>query len=341
MTAEHDTAPNAEFDDFLLRSGLVAAAERPRYVALTGGVSSDIWRVDLPGRQICIKRALEKLKVADDWYAPISRNATEVDWLRTANTIVPGAAPEVLAHDAAAGMFAMAFVPPADARVWKAVLSEGETDTAFAGRVGASLAAVHARTAEMPELAARFATDAAFHAIRLEPYLETAARRHPDLAARLTELVAVTAATKVALVHGDVSPKNILVAAGGPIFLDAECAWWGDPAFDLAFCLNHMLLKCLWVPDASDGYMACYRALAESYLAGLPADMAGAVETRTAHLLPGLFLARIDGKSPVEYITEEADKEKVRRAARRLLVEPVSKLTEISTLWARENGVTA
>lgn len=328
-------ADTALFDAFLRRGGLLHAGETARYTPLTGGVSSDIWRVDLGRRQLCIKRALAKLKVAADWFAPISRNATEVAWLEAAAAMVPGAAPRVLAHDAEAGMFAMPFIPPEQAKPWKEVLRAGEADAAFAGRVGHVLATLHGESARRPDLAERFATDEAFHAIRLEPYLEATARRHPDLAPQLSALVEVTASTRQALVHGDVSPKNILVGAEGPIFLDAECAWWGDPAFDLAFCLNHFLLKCLWVPDARRDFLACFRAMATAYGDRLADTQARAVEVRAAHLLPGLFLARIDGKSPVEYITGDTDKDLVRNAAREMLLAPPPDLAAVAATWAR------
>src|SRR5581483_762593 len=131
-------------------------------------------------------------------------------------------------------------------------------DAAVARAVGERLARIHAATADRADIAARFATDAGFHAIRLEPYLLATARVHGDLVAPLTELVAVTAATRRALVHGDVSPKNILIGPNGPVFLDAECAWFGDPAFDLAFCLTHLLLKCLWTPSAAPRFLAAF-----------------------------------------------------------------------------------
>jgi aminoglycoside phosphotransferase (APT) family kinase protein len=327
------------FDDFLRRAGLMSADETPRFTALTGGISSDIWRVDLPGRQLCIKRALEKLKVADDWFAPISRNVSEVAWLQTAGAIVPCAAPEVLADDPENGMFAMQFVPPDRGQLWKDALRNGEADVAFAADTGRTLATIHAATTARPELAECFATDSTFHAIRLEPYLETTARRHPDVAGPLNALVTTTAATKLALVHGDISPKNIMITVSGPMFLDAECAWWGDPAFDLAFCLNHFLLKCLWVPEAADAFLRCYQAMADTYVTTLSADIASGTEFRAAHLLPGLFLARIDGKSPVEYITDDRDKNRVRRIAKKLLKTPVENLSIIREIWADEIGV--
>jgi hypothetical protein len=96
------------------------------------------------------------------------------------------------------------------------------------------------------------------------------------------------------------------------VFLDAECAWYGDPAFDLAFCLNHLLLKCVWVPRAQAKFLECVEALAKSYLKKFSP---GNLEERTASLLPALLLARVDGKSPVEYLDEQG-KSLVRSKAR-------------------------
>ena len=101
-----------------------------------------------------------------------------------------------------------------------------------------------------PAVAAEFPTDDIFRALRLDAYLLAAGRKRPEAAKALEAIVERTAATRLALVHGDVSPKNILLGAEGPVFLDAETAWWGDPAFDLAFCLNHLLLKRLLVTEA-------------------------------------------------------------------------------------------
>jgi aminoglycoside phosphotransferase (APT) family kinase protein len=338
MTAPTSDAPQ-DLADAIRRLGLAGAGAPPPMTALAGGVSSDIWRLDLPQGPVCIKRALSRLKVAAEWRAPVERSGYEVAWLEVAARVDARAAPRVLAHSAADGLFAMEYLDPREFPQWKAELMEGHADAAFAAEVGRRLVAIHDATAGDAAIAARFASDAIFHAIRLEPYLEATARRHPDRAAALEALVAVTAGTRRALVHGDVSPKNILVGPDGPVFLDAECAWYGDPAFDLAFCLNHLLLKCLWVPHASIGFLGCFDELAGAYLTGVDWEPKAAVEARAARLLPGLLLGRVDGKSPVEYLTEQADKDRVRKVARRLLGEPVERLGAIRAAWAEELGI--
>jgi aminoglycoside phosphotransferase (APT) family kinase protein len=328
--------PAADLVAALERLGLLAPGEQPRFTSLTGGVSSDIWRVELAAGPICIKRALPKLKVAADWRAPVERNAYEVAWMETVGRLAPGSAPRILGHDPSAGLFAMEFLEPARHPLWKAELREGRADPAFAATVGRHLAAIHAGTAGDPAVATRFATNSIFHAIRLEPYLEATARAHPDLGPGLLELVKTTGATKRTLVHGDVSPKNILVGPNGPVFLDAECAWYGDPAFDLAFCLNHLLLKCRWNRAAAPDFLKCFTALADAYGAGVTWEPWPALEGRAARLLPGLLLARIDGKSPVEYITEVGEKTMVRRVARQLLQAPTDRLDAILQVWRRK-----
>jgi aminoglycoside phosphotransferase (APT) family kinase protein len=320
----------SEVAELLCRNGLCAAGEEPRAQALDGGVSSDIWRVDLAGGPVCVKRALPRLRVAQRWEAPVARNRYEYEWFRVAGEAAPGAVPKMLFRDGDA--FAMEYLDPAAHPVWKEALRQGRADPAFAAQVGRTLAAIHAATAGRDDIARRFPTDDIFYAIRLEPYLVSTATKHPELKDALLSLVDRTASTKACLVHGDVSPKNILCGPRGPVFLDAECAWYGDPAFDLAFCLNHLLLKCLWVPGARAGFLECFDALSASYLSSVKFE---GVERRTAALLPALLLARVDGKSPVEYLTGDGQKDIVRRAARPLIASPAGRLQDVRSAWQR------
>ena len=320
---------------FLRRHRLATPGDIAGCEALAGGVSSDIWRVDLRGGPIAalvVKRALPRLRVAQVWEAPIERNRYERRWLEAANAIVPGAAPRVLAGDDE-GFFAMEYLPGLP--VWKAELHAGRADPAFAADVGRKLAAIHDATARRADVAAAFATDASFHALRLEPYLLAAGRVHACLEKPLRDLSERTARTRLALVHGDVSPKNILVGAQGAVFLDAECAWYGDPAFDLAFCLNHLLLKCLWVPQHKDAFLLCFDSLSNSYGQSIDWEDRSALEQRAASLLPGLLLARVDGKSPVEYLTLDTQRELVRSFAKQFLQSPPADLADIRSAWQK------
>jgi aminoglycoside phosphotransferase (APT) family kinase protein len=331
-----EDGPDPAIVDFVTRSGLVSSGMVARFERLPGGVSSDIWLVHGNGRSFCVKQALPRLRVAADWQAPIERNSTEAAWIKAVSGFMPKAVPSLLAEDAKAGVFAMDYLQPQFFQGWKGQLQRGNVVPRTAGEVGRRLARIHGRFARSPVAAAIFATDAIFHAIRLEPYLLATARAHPDCAAALENLAQTTAHTKLTLVHGDVSPKNILVGPNGPVFIDAECAWFGDPAFDLAFCLNHLLLKCLWVPPAAGGLLAAFDRLSQTYIQGVDWEPGEVINRRAAHLLPGLFLARVDGKSPVEYLTKEPEKDTVRRVARSLLADPPDCLAEIRRVWASE-----
>jgi aminoglycoside phosphotransferase (APT) family kinase protein len=198
--------------------GLANAEEPVNAIALTGGVSSGIYRVDLRSGSYCVKQALPQLKVAKEWKVPVERVFSEIDWLKTVDEIVPGHVPRVLGQDDTTKSFVMPFLGP-EYRNWKAEMLGGHIDASVAQQVGDVLGRIHAATADDSELAARFATDDNFYAIRLEPYLVETARVHAALADGLLATVKRTASTCRVLVHGDVSPKNILVGPSG------RCCW--------------------------------------------------------------------------------------------------------------------
>lgn len=319
--------------DALVRMGLVTPGERVSGTSLTGGVSSDIWRVELPSGPVCIKRALPRLKVDAEWRVPVERNSFEVAWMREAAALCPGTVPTVLGEDAQTRAFAMAYLEPNRYPLWKSQLLAGNVSVDFAARVGEVLGRIHAATADRDDVAARFRTDENFFAIRLEPYLIATAKAHPDVDGILKALSDTTANVRRVLVHGDVSPKNILAGPSGPVFLDAECAWFGDPAFDLAFCLNHLLLKGIVIPFAKTELLRGFDALRFAYLSAVTWEPVDGLEARTSRLLPGLLLARVDGKSPVEYLNKESDRGFVRESAKLLLTRPVDRLRQVSDLW--------
>ena len=303
---------------------------------LTGGVSSDIWCIETEKGLVCAKRALSKLRVAADWHAPVERNLFEARWLQVAHQASAGCAPELLGQHPELGVLVMQYLDPTHYRLWKQELHTGKADAHTANAMGQVLSRIHSYAARNSELASQFPTDKIFFEIRLAPYLLATAERHPKLAHALEELVLQTQNNAKTLVHGDVSPKNILLGSQGPVLLDAECATWSDPAFDLAFCLNHLLLKCLWTPSSSSDFLHCFVVLTNSYMQSVDWELPSGLEARAARLLPGLLLARVDGKSPVEYVTEVHQRDHIRRVASALLIKPASYLREIAHAWAKD-----
>lgn len=325
----------AALQSALQRMALARPGQALHVQNLTGGVSSNVMKVSVDGRSFCLKQALPKLKVAKEWTAPIDRVFSEIDWMLTVAPIVPDAVPGILGVDRETGCFAMEFLPDDMYSNWKADLLRGDIDTGIASSLGKILGLIHSRTARNDELAQKFANDDNFHALRLEPYLAETARNHPALSAILLTVLDRTAGTKLALVHGDISPKNILIGPRGPVILDAECAWYGDPAFDLAFCLNHLLLKAMHVPGKGTDCLVVFSAMSAAYLDRLDWESRQGFEQRICALLPCLTLARVDGKSPAEYLSEP-EREKVRPAAIRLIEKAALRLAEIREIWERE-----
>jgi len=303
--------------------GLIGDGEQFAMKRLSGGVSCDVVLCEVKrGARIVAKRALPKLRVTADWRAPPERAAAEVAWINLVAGLEPRWVPKILGEDRARHLFAMEYLDPRDHPIWKMELAAGRADAGFAAEVGAALAAIHAATAGRADVAAAFDNGAQFHALRLEPYLLFTAERHPFAAQAIRDEAARIAGARIALMQGDISPKNILCGPAGPVFLDAETACTGDPAFDVAFCMNHFLLKAVWHPEYTHQYAASFAAMRDAYLAGVTWENPADIDRRVARLLPMLFLARVDGKSPVEYLTDDESRAFVRGAAMQMIVEP-------------------
>jgi aminoglycoside phosphotransferase (APT) family kinase protein len=321
--------------DFLLRTGLAQPNSELQATVLPGGVSCDVWKVDADERTFCVKRPLPRLRVAKLWEAPIERSEAEWKWLNFARSVVQDAVPRALAHDAESAMIAIEYLDPRLYPVWKQQLFDGVVDPNVAATVARIIARIHAASAGNPDVASQFRTRESFYALRIEPYLLEAARQNSVASEELDRLADETLDTEIALVHGDLSPKNILVGPNGPVILDAETASYGDPAFDVAFCLNHLLLKCVAQPKFADSYLRCFASFRANYLSGVSWEDAVAIETRAARLLPALLLARVDGKSPVEYLTER-QRTFVRERAIALIQTSLTSLEDIARIWKKE-----
>ncbi|MNQ36881.1 D-3-phosphoglycerate dehydrogenase [compost metagenome] len=284
---------------------------------LAGGVASDIRLVQGEDGPYVVKQALEKLRVAAEWLSDPARSSTEVAALcAIADLIGQDAVPEVLWTDTATNSFAMRLIDPR-LRNWKQDLLAGHIDDRTATKVGALLGAMHARSAMDHDLRDRFDDLSYFETLRIEPYFHRVAQKNPSLAEEIQNIVEGMSKRRDALVHGDFSPKNILADGADVVMLDCEVAHWGDPRFDLAFCLSHLLLKSHILGAPRQQLTATAHAFIEAYRADGPAVL----DCALVGILGCLILARLDGDSPVDYL-DRLDTAAVRRIATSMICEP-------------------
>ena len=314
----------------LLRElGIADASDVLSVEPLTGGVASDIAKVDLGKRTICVKFALPKLKVAADWQAPVHRNAAEYAWLKVAADLLPRSAVRLFGRSEAQHGFAMEFVSGEDVYLWKTSLLEQKPNKGEALLVADMIGRIHQKSSQSGFDTTPFHNRDDFHALRIEPYLSATAKVHSDLSPLLNELEDMLYQSNQVLVHGDVSPKNILMRSGGPVLLDAECATMGDASFDPSFCLNHLVLKAIHLPPTRERLLKDVVAFWQAYATHITWEPPTTLESRVCRLLPALMLARVDGKSPVEYLND-AEKNIVRAISKSLLKTPADTISEFA-----------
>jgi len=294
---------------------------------LGGGVSNDVVLVRSATSELVVKQALPRLRVAQVWEASRSRIVTEGEALRLARSIVPDGVPAVI-EVVPADFLLVLESAPSRFSAWKDLLLAGSLDLDVASRVGNLLGTWHAATLHDAEVQARFSSLDAFLQLRIDPYYRTAASRHADLAERIEAHALSLLDTRWCLVHGDLSPKNVLTGHGGTWVIDWEVAHFGDPTFDLAFILCHLRCKAEHLPAYGEGFRQCAAVLMDAYEKVAPSVLDGIDEKRLVAHTACLILARVDGKSPVEYLDEHG-RSSCRRLARDLIARDHVRLDEI------------
>ncbi len=313
----------------LLDAGTVEAYVRRRGLTrahtlevtrLGGGVSNVVFAVAGSDIRAVVKQARPKLDVAEEWLAGQDRALTEADALRVARVILGPAVPAVLDVDTAS--FAITIERGSSLSIdWKSELLSGSIEPARALELGRLLRNFHQSTGLLEELAERFGQEV-FRQLRLDPYYETSAIRNPTLSKAIRRLENELSHGQC-LVHGDFSPKNVLVGGdGGLMIIDFEVAHWGNPVFDVAFMLSHLVLKSIHMPARASALLQCARAFGEAY---------EVVDSSIYAQVGALLIARIDGKSPVEYL-DHAGRQTTRELGTALLLEPVR---SVAGLWER------
>lgn len=338
--------------NYLISRGLTSRMPE-NVMRLAGGVSNVVLAAEFDDGSFVVKQSLAKLAVADEWRAPTDRVITEAETTQILAKITPSNVPIIYDQDVENHTITLQLAPPGWAD-WKSFLMAGEVQPAIARTLGDILASWHKETFLVTDLGERLENPVAFELLRIDPYYRTVARRVPELADKLNALIARMTSRQMCLVHGDFSPKNVLVAPNtalghgakdpqivAPWVIDFEVAHQGDPAFDIAFMCSHLLLKSLALRNSSSALDNCLRDFTTAYSNNIMTDEAS--ERTTKYLAPlqpdpayigqhigALLLARVKGKSPVEYLDVGA-KQAAWRMGVGLLDSPLEAIDELFT----------
>jgi len=312
--------------------GLLDFDEKFKSIKITDGVSSDIWYVKSKLREFCVKRALAKLTVKEDWFAPVNRSNFEAEYFKTCKNINKLAFPKILGHDKKKYILAMNWYNKDQYKLWKSSLLKKYIETKDGKRVAEILVKKHAHFFNKKAIKDKFSNDKTFHAIRIEPYILFTSNSYPQYKKLFDKNIDNLSKNKKTLIHGDFSPKNILIGKDSPVILDAETACWGDPVFDLAFCNNHIILKSILNFEIKDKYISLSKCFLDTYISFLNWENKDEFIERFLSLVPIFILARLDGKSPVEYF-QKGHIERSRGLAKKLIENNVKTLSHYFQTW--------
>lgn len=296
-----------EVKKYLIKEGLVSSEDKVHVEYLSGGVSCRVWKIVRNKDRWVIKQALEKLDVKADWFSDVERIHREHHVMKQIEHIVPDSnVPKVLHTDYINHVYMMTCAEEG-VETWKDLLMSCVFNVSTAKSAATLLSQIHSQSYKIEEeQKAEFSDQKYFNQLRIDPFHRFLIQKYPELSSDINRLIDELTLEKTCLVHGDFSPKNMLVQKNGEIVLiDFEVAHWGNPVFDLAYCLGHLMLKA-WHLKKYEELLSLIRAFLDSY------------KGKVSNLLPHLglmLLARMDGKSPVNYIQDEGLKQIIRMVA--------------------------
>jgi aminoglycoside phosphotransferase (APT) family kinase protein len=327
----------SELVSYLRSEGFIPRAAEPAIRKLEGGVSNRTVLVECEAvAPFVVKQALAKLRVETDWFsdpARIHREARGLEWLH--RLAPPGAITPLLFEDPRHHVIGMAAVPEPHYN-WKHALLAGEIDFDCVREFAELLGTIHRESFRDATIAEVFSDRSFFESLRIEPYYRYSAGRVPASLPFFHDLIAETLQTRLTVVHGDYSPKNILVHGGRLVLLDHEVIHFGDPAFDVGFSLTHLLSKAHHLTDhrrrvfeAAQLYVKCYL----EHLQGL--DWRESMEQRAVRHTIGCLLARVAGRSPLEYLTQ-TERARQKEITLMLMRKPPPRLPEFIDRFSEE-----
>jgi 5-methylthioribose kinase len=337
---------------YLRETGRIGPRETVRISELSGGVSNMVLLVDRPERPetaFVLKQARPQLRTRHAWFASVERIWREAEVLAICTRLLESGTeqsgsdrdrlragtPQILFEDRDHYLFAMTAAPRPNT-VWKQELLAGRVDPQVAAACGRLLGTLHARSWLDPVIAAQIGDCTLFDQLRIDPYYRTLAEAHPEVRGILQELIESLAQHPRSLVHADFSPKNLLVFSGGLMMVDFETGHFGDPAFDLGFFLSHLVLKACHAIPRQAAYLNLSEVFCKTYCEVLgpkigPQELSG-LWTRGVKHFAGCAWARLDGKSPVDYLIDSRRRDLMRRVCREVFSSPPQTWSEVVAL---------
>ena len=300
-----------------------------KYKKLEGGVSSEVYYVKTNKNEYCIKRSLKKLLVKKDWIANTNRIKFEYYWLNHCRNILNKNIPKTYEFNNKKKYIVMEYLNNSKYKTLKELYFKKIINLNTIRLISKHLYKIHSKSKNYKTKILFKGNRNNFNDLRLDPYFNEVGRVYPKYKKYVKDINKNYLINSSTLVHGDFSPKNILIGKNKIVYLDAECCNFGDPIFDLVFFSNHLLLKSIFIKDKSKEFIKSYIIFYKEYLKNLNAEKSKLYIDRIIKMTPIMMLARIDGKSPVEYIKSKKIKNTIRNKSFLLLERNINSLNDI------------
>ncbi len=302
------------------------------YKKLKGGVSSEVYYVKTHNNNYCIKRSLKKLLVKKKWIVNTNRIKFEYLWLKNCKNLLNNNIPKTYEFNDKKKYIIMEYLDQLEYKTLKELYFEGKINIKTIKLISKHLYKIHSNSNSLDFKKTFEGNSKNFYDLRIDPYFNEVGRVYPKYKSYISNINKEYFKYSTSLVHGDFSPKNILIGKNKILYIDAECSNFGDPVFDLVFFSNHLLIKSIFFKENSEKFAKSYMIFYKEYLKELSKKSYNAYLNRIIKMTPIMLLARIDGKSPVEYIKTNKLKNIIRKNAFKLLSRKIENLKDIITV---------
>ncbi len=313
---------------YLVDNGLALSSTAIQIQHLPGGVSNSVLKIAAGDDRFVLKQALAKLKVASEWLSDVERSNVEKQALKFLHKITPGFAPELVYEDEENYLLIMQCAPE-NSVTWKSLLMQRDCNERVAYNVGEVLGRLHAATHDLQEAKERFGNKKFYHQLRIAPFFDFLKTSHPSLQKEIDRHIEQSLSREWSLVIGDYSPKNILVHNQDLTIIDFEVVHYGDTSFDLGFLTAHLSLKAIVGGPYRRNYQRVLQQAVEGYFTHINFLDRTLLEQLAVQQLGWILLARVDGKSPAEYISTVEEKQFIRQVAYEILRNNMKTYSEV------------